>query len=111
MKEEEEKLRAAEEEQTKLNAKLSEAEKSLEVSIGIVIIKCTSICHLSKENCGGWLLWWLRGSVVYYGFSQTPWVRVLQLPVFRFSPSSQQAEFHLAFVSVIHLLTDIYNHL
>ena len=40
------KLRAAEEEQTKLNAKLSEAKKSLEVSIGIVIIKCTSMCHL-----------------------------------------------------------------
>ena len=46
VKEEEEKLRAAEEEQTELNAKLSEAEKSLEVSIGIVIIKCTSMCHL-----------------------------------------------------------------
>ena len=36
----------------------------------------------------GWFLWWLRGSVVYGGFSQTPWVRVPQLPVFRFSPFS-----------------------
>ena len=40
--------------------------------------------------------------MVYGGLSQTPWVRVLQLPVFRFSPFSQQAEFHLAFV---HLIT------
>ena len=28
--------------------------------------------------------------------------------IYRFSPLSQQAEFHLAFVPVIHLLTDIY---
>ena len=26
-----------------------------------------------KKIVGGWLLWWLRGSVVYGGFSQTPW--------------------------------------
>ena len=47
------------------------------------------------------------GSVVYGGFSQTPWVRVPQLPFFTFLLLSQQAEFHLTFVFVIRLL--IYN--
>ena len=39
---------------------------------------------------------WLSGSVVYGGFSQTPWVRVPQLPFFPlFSFLSQQAGFQL----------------
>ena len=46
--------------------------------------------------------------MVYGGFSQTPWVRVPQLPVFRFSPFSQQAEFHLAFVTTPYIYANMF---
>ena len=48
-----------------------------------------AIQSYEKENWEGWLLWWLRGSVVMVLQSGLPWVRVPQLLVFLFSPFSQ----------------------